>query len=136
METISSVLGLIRKGDYMFSINLKDAYFQIPFHPGSQPYLRIELGEKVYQFNALCISLSTGPQVLASVFALVFEVGSQDLCYCDDWLVISELVSLLLQRNEQPLQRCKDLVIVINIEKSYLEPISKVQYPVMLINTV
>ena len=33
METVASVLGSIRKGDWMFSIDLKDAYFHIPIHP-------------------------------------------------------------------------------------------------------
>ena len=33
-ETVLSVLGLIRKEDVMFSIDLKDAYVQIPIHPG------------------------------------------------------------------------------------------------------
>ena len=37
IETVSSVLGSIRKGDIMFSIDLKDAYFQIPVHTKSRP---------------------------------------------------------------------------------------------------
>ena len=32
IETVSLVLGSIRKGDVMSPIDLKDAYFQIPFH--------------------------------------------------------------------------------------------------------
>ena len=35
METMVSVLELIRKGDVMSSINLKDAYFQILIQPDS-----------------------------------------------------------------------------------------------------
>ena len=37
MKTYSLVLETIRKGNFMFSIDLKDAYFQIPIHPDSCP---------------------------------------------------------------------------------------------------
>ena len=48
METVSSVLGSIRKGDIMILIDLKDVYFQIPFHPESRPYLWFIVQGKVY----------------------------------------------------------------------------------------
>ena len=71
MKIVFSVLELIRKGDFMFLIVLKDNYFQVPFYRGS--YLQIALGLKVYQFKALCIGLSTASQVFNSVFAQVSE---------------------------------------------------------------
>ena len=40
METIQSVLLSIRPGDWMVSIDLKEAYLQIPVHPESHKYLR------------------------------------------------------------------------------------------------
>ena len=36
MFTISSVLITVRKGDYMFKIDLQDAYFYVPIHPNIQ----------------------------------------------------------------------------------------------------
>ena len=53
IETVASVLRAIRKGDWMFSIDLKDEYFQIPVHPESRPFLRFCLEGQVYQFCAL-----------------------------------------------------------------------------------
>ena len=73
METVASVLGSIRQGDWIFSIDLKDASFQIPVHPESRPYLRFCLGRRVFQFWALCFSLSTAPHVFPRVFALVSD---------------------------------------------------------------
>ena len=40
METVSLVLGLIRKGDVMFLIDLKDTWFHISIHQDSQPHLQ------------------------------------------------------------------------------------------------
>ena len=70
MEMVSLVLGSIRNGDFMFLIDLKDAYFQIAIHPDFQPYLGIVLISKPYQFKALCFSLFTAPQVFTKVFGL------------------------------------------------------------------
>ena len=36
METVVSVFTSIRKGEVMFLIDLKDAYFQVPIHSDSQ----------------------------------------------------------------------------------------------------
>ena len=63
METVASVLSAIREGDFMASIDLKDAYFQIPIHQSSRKLLRILSGGVVYQFKVLCFGLCTTPQV-------------------------------------------------------------------------
>ena len=54
IETVASVLVSIGKGDIMFSINLKNAYFQIPIHPQQRPYLPCALKGTIYQSKALC----------------------------------------------------------------------------------
>ena len=66
MEMVSSVLALIRNVDVMFSINLKDTYFQIPIHPNSRLYLRIALQGKINQLRSLCFGLSTVSQAFTS----------------------------------------------------------------------
>ena len=63
METIQSVLLSVRPGDWMASIDLREAYLQVPVHPESRPFLRFVTNGQVYQFKALCFGLSTAPQV-------------------------------------------------------------------------
>ena len=46
-----------------FNIDLQDAYFHEPIHPGSRKYLRFAF-EKVYQFWVLPFGLNTAPQLL------------------------------------------------------------------------
>ena len=71
MEIVASVLLSVREGDFLASIDLKDAYFQIPVHQLSRKLLRFLSEETVFQFNALCFSLLTAPQVFTKVFAAV-----------------------------------------------------------------
>ena len=67
METLQSVLLSVRGGDWMVSLDLKDAYLQVPIHPDSSKYLRFVALNQVYQFKALCFGLSTAPQVFTRV---------------------------------------------------------------------
>ena len=53
------------------SLDLKDAYFQIPIHPSLRKLLRFTSEGTVYQFRALCYGLSTAPQAFTRVFAAV-----------------------------------------------------------------
>ena len=69
METVASVLLSVREGDFLASLDLKDAYFQIPIHPSSRKLLRFTSEGTVYQFRALCFGLSTAPQVFTAVSA-------------------------------------------------------------------
>ena len=77
-------LGLITalhpRRDFLVSIDLKNAHFQIPVHQSSRKLLRFLLrgwggggggGREVYQFKALCFGLLTTPQVFTRVFAVV-----------------------------------------------------------------
>ena len=77
METVVSVSGSIRNGDWLFSIDLKDSYFQIPVHLESRPYLRLCLKRQAYQFCALCFGLFMAPQVFTSLHS-GFGVGAPE----------------------------------------------------------
>ena len=88
MEIVASLLLSVRVCDILASLDLKDAYFQIPIHPSSRKLLRFTSEGTVYQFRALCFGLSTAPQVFTRVFAAVsawaHSHGIRLLRYLDD----------------------------------------------------
>ena len=58
----------------MDSVDLKEAYLQVPVHLDSRKYLRfVALGES-YQFRALCLGLSTAPQVFTRVMTPISSI--------------------------------------------------------------
>ena len=140
METVASVLVSIREGDFMASIDLKDAYFQIPIHRSSRRYLRFLSGGVVYQFKALCFGLCTAPQVFTQVFATIsvwaHAHGIRLLRYLDDWLILASSEEEVRQHVRMLLQFCHDLGIVVNLEKSELEPSQRATYLGMTVDTV
>ena len=132
METIQSVLLSVCQGDWMASIDLKEAYLQVPVHPDSRRFLRFVAQGQVYQFSALCFGLSTAPQVfsrvMAPVSAILHSWGIRMRRYLDDWLVQSSSRDSLLHDLQVVLDLCRELGIVVNPSKSHLVPSQVVQY--------
>ena len=139
METIQSVLLSVPQGDWMASIDLKEAYLQVPVHPASRHLLRFVFRDNVYQFKALCFGLSTAPQVftrvMAPVSAILHSMGIRMRRYLDDWLVQSPSRESLLRDLQTILHLCHELGIVINPQKSNLVPSQVVQYLGVVIDT-
>ena len=134
METIQSVLLSVCQGDWMASIDLKEAYLQVPVHPASRHFLRFVFRDQVYQFKALCFGLSTAPQVftkvMAPVSAILHSMGIRMRRYLDDWLIQS-----LFRDLQTVLRLCHELGIVANTQKSNLVPSQVVQYLGVIIDT-
>ena len=132
METVRSVLAAIRYGDWMCSIDLKDAYFQIPIHPESIRFLRFVTEIGVFQFRVLCFGLSTAPQVftrvMAPVSAILHQQGIRMLRYLDDWVILASSQEDCLKARDTLLSLCKDLNIIFNPDKSHLIPSQRIQY--------
>ena len=126
METVASVLLFIKEEDFLASIDLKDAYFQIPVHQSSRKLLRFLSEGTVYQFKALCFGLLTAPQVFTSVFTAVSAwTHSHGICllwYLDDWLVLASSEAEAKRNAQDLLLLCHSLGIVINEGKSDLVP--------------
>lgn len=126
METTSSVMRAINQEDWMMSLDLKDAYFQIHVHPDSRRFLRFVWGQRTLQFKVLCFGLSTAPQVFTRVMAhpaaILHKKGVRLLRYLDDWLVLASTEEEALRSRQRLLELCAPLNIIINWEKLDLTP--------------
>ena len=140
METIQSTLLSVRRGDWMVSIDLKDAYLQVPIHLDSRKYLRFMAFNKVYQFKVLCFGLSTAPQVftrvMAPVSAILHALGIRLRRYLDDLLIQASSREQVLLSLRTVLHLCNSLGIVVNWEKSQLVPTQRICYLGVLLDSV
>ena len=61
METPETIRTSLQQGEWVASIDLRDAYFHIPIQEQSRKYLRFHVKGRTYQFKALPFGLSTAP---------------------------------------------------------------------------
>ena len=132
METPQSVLRSIRPGDWMVSLDLQDAYLQVPVHRDWRHYLRFVIEGRTYQFKVLCSGLTTAPQVftriMAPVSAILHKYGIRMLRYLDDWLILASSELACLQSRDSLLTVCTELGIQVNLTKSSLVPTQSLVY--------
>ena len=126
METTRTIFQSLKIGQWVTSIDLKDAYLHIPVHPKFRKYLRIAYQDRVYQFKALPFGQATAPyiftRIVKSIAASVHSLSLDFHHYLDDWLnqAISTLNSI--QETKLLLALTTRLGWIPNWEKSELIP--------------
>ena len=106
METAQSVLQSLRSGDWLISLDLQDAYLQVPVHPQSRRFLH----------------------VMAPVSSTMHRSVYRILRYLDDWLVLGSSQLEITRARDFLLRLCSDLGIQINLSKSSLQSTQRLDY--------
>ena len=93
MENIRMDLNCISVGDFMISLDLKDAYFSIPIFRSHRKYLRFKWDAKRYEFSCLPSGYSQAPRVFTKIFKPVMAysrfLGFRVVVFIDDLLLIA-----------------------------------------------
>ncbi|CAJ0931423.1 unnamed protein product [Ranitomeya imitator] len=79
MESLRSVISSMERGEFLASIDIKDAHLHIPIFPPHQRFLRFAVLEDHFQFTALPFGLATAPRVFTKVMAAVMAILGQVL---------------------------------------------------------
>ena len=126
METPETIRTSLQQGEWVTSIDFKDAYFHIPIQEQSRKYLRFHVQGQTYQFKALPFGLSTAPMeftvVTKEVKLMAIHKGIRIHQYLDEWLVRARSHQACLQHTQILVKLCQDLGWLVNLEKSELEP--------------
>ena len=101
MSTPAEVIQEVEEGDWLVSIDLKDAYFHVPIHPSHWKFLRFCVGEEAYEFKVLPFGITTAPRVFTKMLAPVAEyvrreIGLYTSPYLDDFLAKDKEKSFLV----------------------------------------
>ena len=132
METLNSALKMLRKGDYLASLDLKDAYFSIPIAENHRKYLRFIWKDQRFQFRCLPFGLTSAPQVftkiLKPVVAYLRKQGIRLVVYLDDILLIASSKQECIRHLNKAIILLTSLGFVINEGKSCLVPSQQIQF--------
>ncbi|XP_066586787.1 uncharacterized protein [Prorops nasuta] len=127
MEDIRTAQRLLRRGDFMASIDLQDAYFAVPVHKNSRKLLKFKFKEVLYQFTCLPFGLCSSPYVFTKLMKPVIshlrELGFLSVIYLDDILCIGESFEDCLRNVRASIKTLESLGFLINYEKSKLVPL-------------
>ena len=126
METPETIRTSLQQGEWVTSIDFKDAYFHIPIQEQSRKYLRFHVEGRTYQFKALPFGLSTATLeftvIAKEVKRMAMRKGIRIHQYLDDWLVRASSHQICLRHTQDLVKICQRLGWLVNFEKSELEP--------------
>ena len=136
MATPRVVTNALHHGDWVVSVDLKDAYFHIPIHKKSRHLLRFAVetddGLRVFQFRALPFGLTSAPRVFTKVILpLGYLAHMHAVCllqYLDDWILRSADRSLLAQQTNWLFSVMRRVGLVLNVPKSHLVPTQRLTH--------
>jgi len=139
MENFKSILNLINRNDFLGSIDLLDAYFQIPIAKHVRKFFRFLYNGQTFEFTCLPFGLSTAPRIFTKVMKPVVQYlrsrGYRNAIYLDDLLCMdSEKTSCDIKLNET-VQFLESLGFLINQKKSMLVSFQRILYLGFIIDT-
>lgn len=126
MDHIAVVRSAAEPGMFATSVDFSDAYHHIPIRRGHIRFLCFQVGSKRYWYLALPFGLSPAPRIFTVVLRPI-KLWARALLmrlfqYLDDWLNLARSAAQAREQTLLFVQKCVDLGLLVNLEKSELEP--------------
>ena len=74
MDSLQSVLNIIRPNCWMASVDLKDAFYKVPIHPDHQKFLKFKWQEHCYTFRGMPNGYSEAMRVFTKLLKPPFSI--------------------------------------------------------------
>ena len=88
MDSLQSVLNIIRPNCWMASVDLKDAFYKVPIHPDHQKFLKFKWQEHGCAFRGIPNGYSEAMRVFAKLLKTPFSIlrshGYLSVVFIDD----------------------------------------------------
>jgi len=121
LPLIDGLLGRLDQTKFISSIDLKDAFWQIPLCPQSRDKTAFTVpGRPLYQFTVMPFGLCNAPQTMCRLMHLVIPHHLHDriFVYLDDLLITSATFDEHITLLSEVAQRLAKANLTINVEKS------------------
>lgn len=121
IHNIEGLLSRLRETKYITSIDLKDAFWQIPLTKSSREKTAFSLPNgKQYQFKYMPFGLCNAPQTMCALMNKIFpaELRNNVLLYLDDLLIVSNSFDEHIKLLETVAAYLKSAGLSINLKKS------------------
>nr|XP_056700756.1 tetratricopeptide repeat protein 39A [Euleptes europaea] len=139
METLRSIMEALQVGQFLTSLDLKEAYLHIPIHPSHRRFLRFCYAKRHYQFRALPFGLASAPRVFTKILVMLVawlrQEGLTIFSYLDDILICVKSKEESLTHKSKVVQILTDHGFLVNLEKSQLLPTQRLEHLGVIIDT-
>lgn len=117
LPRVDSILSRLGKAKYLSSIDLQDAFWQIPLEKSSREKTAFNVpGHGMWQFKRVPFGLNTSAQAMQRVMDLIFQ-DDDELIYIDDLIIASETFSAHIRSLRRVLGKLKAAGLTINFDK-------------------
>ncbi|UYV68125.1 K02A2.6-like, partial [Cordylochernes scorpioides] len=119
---IESVIEKLSKAKYFSSLDLSNAYWTVPIHPDSRPYLAFTTHAGVYMFKRLPFGLRSSPQIFERAIGQILRKYNFQFLehYYDDFIIFSDSFEEHLEHLRLFFQLCRAENIRLNLNKCQL----------------
>ena len=132
MDTIWSILNLIRKDCFMTKLDIKDAYYSVPIKLEDRKFLKFMHKGKLYEFCAVPNGLSPGPRKFTKLLKPPLSVLRKQKvnvgAYIDDILLTNKTFKETLKSTNIAATLFDSLGFIIHPEKSVFTPTQTIEY--------
>lgn len=140
MLSTGEMIQALSHGEWVTTIDLKDAYFHIPIAEHHWRFLRFAFQGKHFQFRVLPFGLSLSPRVFTRVVAAALSPlqarGIKILPYLDDWLICAPTREQASRDTVTVLEHIDRLGLRVNLDKSNLAPAQRTIFLGVSLNTI
>lgn len=140
MLSTGEMIQALSHGEWVTTIDLKDAYFHIPIAEHHWRFLRFAFQGKHFQFRVLPFGLSLSPRVFTRVVAAALSPlqarGIKILPYLDDWLICAPTREQASRDTVTVLEHIDRLGLRVNLDKSNLAPAQRTVFLGVSLNTI
>ena len=132
MLTVPRVKHAVLVDNWFATVDLKDAYFQVPIWEGHRRFLRFAFDSKTFEFCVLPFGISLAPRTFTrcmdTVLGLLRRQGLRVMNYLDDWLICAQTEQQCRHHVQMLLSHIKDLGLCINDKKCSVQPAHTTQF--------
>ncbi|CAC5393416.1 unnamed protein product [Mytilus coruscus] len=140
MEGLFMIKDLLKVGDFMLKIDLKEAYSVLSISQNHRKFLRFKWEGTLFEYTALPFGLAEGPRlftkIMKPVIGILRRMGVRMIIYLDDILLMAENPQKLEIHRNSTLFLLQKLGFLINWKKSSLNPTQKIEFLGFKINSV
>ena len=132
MEGFHTLKEILKKGDFMGKLDLKDAYTSVPIALKDRAFLRFLWKGQKFQFSTLPFGLSTAPfvftKLLKPVAGHLRSQGIRLVIYLDDFLFLNQCPERLQKEMLMAKSLLENLGFCINQTKSVFSPNRTIEF--------